>query len=668
MIQFTQEQVKDFRSRGERLNTVIDWLLDQTKTVRAHELVIPQTGCATWELYYYCPECSVELEFDIDSPKEYRCPMCGKLWRGEPYEGAWWAWLNEFNYTNTSDLSRLYLLTGDEQYARRAKEIIAGYAKYYPDYKVHGDIPYNKPGRANSQVLDEATLLRSLALSYDIIEDTLTEDEKKLVKENLFAIGAAHLREYRTDQLHNHEVDIDSAMAVLGIILDDTELVEHALYEKYGLYYQLEKGMLEDGFWFECSTSYHFYALTNFFKFEKFALNTRWSNIRHPNYRKMFLFACKLLKSDYHMPALNDCMKHVSYPDAYSVFEFAYNMFGDKELLSVLQDKYKNTPRSGIDAFLYGVRELPAEKAELEIKDYHNENGSGLTALHRAGDQYLLIKHGPYGGEHDHYDKLELSYSRKSKPVSEDLGTTGYGAVLHYGYYKNTISHNTVTLNEANQAPACGRVNRFENHGDYSLLDCAVTWNRDYECPDSFIIRQWDTEAYDGADFRRQVIFADDYIIDVEKVKCPESRKIDSSLHFSGRLVSHSGSSAERKGQKSALGAEGPYKYFTNCSVYGADKGVHAVYEFDEFITDVYTMPFDGEVIFTQAPGNPSVCDIPYLIERAQGREACFVHVIACREASTGCCISNVKFAAADGRLTVSLACSGVLKQFSFEI
>ena len=72
MIQFTEEQILDFRNRGSETQAMIDWLLKETKLLREHELVIPKTGCATWQLYYFCPDCSVKLEFDLDSPKQYR--------------------------------------------------------------------------------------------------------------------------------------------------------------------------------------------------------------------------------------------------------------------------------------------------------------------------------------------------------------------------------------------------------------------------------------------------------------------------------------------------------------------------------------------------------------------------------------------------------------------
>ncbi len=668
MIQFTDAQVENFRNRGAETQRAIDWLLGETKIFREHEPVVPATGCATWQLYYYCPDCSVRLEFDIDSPKAYRCPLCGKFHSGEPYEGAWWRWLNTFNYTNTYHLSLLYLLTRDRRHGERAKETLLRYAAVYPDYEVHGDIPYNNPGRANSQTLDEAIFLRYFANSYDLIGDLLSDAERDMVKKNLFRIGADHLRKYRMDQLHNHEVDVDAAMAVLGIVLDDEELIRHALYGKYGLYYQLENAMLADGFWFECSSCYHFFALMNFMMYEKFAVNTKWSNIRHPNYRKMILFACKLLQSDYRLPMLNDCQIYQGNPDAYEIFEFAYAQFGEQEMLAVLQNKYRNAPRRGLEPFFYGVETLPTEPVEAAMADYHDESGSGLTVLHRKNDQYLLVKHGPYGGEHDHYDKLEFSYAYGGKSVSTDLGTTGYGARLHYEYFKNTVSHNTIVLDEANQPPARGEVLRFENTGDHSLIDARVQWSKDYPLPDSFIIKQWSSEAYEGATFRRRMFFCDDFLVDVETVACPEKRTIDSSLHFSGELTAGMRSGAEALRRMDCLGKSAAYSHLTNCVVFTADAAPALTFASEGVVTDLFRMPFEGLLIHAEGPGNPSNTVIPYVIERAEGTRACFAHVLSSRGEKDAAKVLGVEFTRNGGSLTIVVATVSGRREFTFSI
>ena len=78
------------------------------------------------------------------------------------------------------------------------------------------------------------------------------------------------------------------------------------------------------------------------------------------------------------------------------------------------------------------------------------------------------------------------------KWISRDLGTTGYGASLHYGYYKNTGSHNTVVLGEENHAPVNAVLIDFRKAEDGTLYAVAsADWRKPYQFPDSFIIRQW---------------------------------------------------------------------------------------------------------------------------------------------------------------------------------
>ena len=90
------------------------------------------------------------------------------------------------------------------------------YAKYYPDYEIHGNIPYNGPGRSGAQTLDEANFQRSFAMAYDILSECMSEEEKIYIRDRMFLPGAQFLLEHRHKQLHNHEVIINSAIAVIG--------------------------------------------------------------------------------------------------------------------------------------------------------------------------------------------------------------------------------------------------------------------------------------------------------------------------------------------------------------------------------------------------------------------------------------------------------------------
>ena len=287
MIQFTKEERKELKKRAARQPEVVARLKENVREVMERPVLVPKEGIANWTLYYYCPKCSVQLEFDWDGERSHRCPACGIVYSGEPYDSAWWGLVNSRNYNAAHEMGLIYAATGEKVYAQKSVEILLAYAKHYPDYQVHGNIPYNGPGRSGAQTLDEANFQRNLAMAYDLVEEMMTQEEKEYVRDRMFLPGAKFLMEHRKDQLHNHEVIISSAIAVIGILFERKDFIRFAVYEKYGLLYQLEHGMLPYHMWFEGSFGYHSYSLQRFFDFEKFPIPTEYSHIHHPNYLAM---------------------------------------------------------------------------------------------------------------------------------------------------------------------------------------------------------------------------------------------------------------------------------------------------------------------------------------------------------------------------------------------
>ncbi|MEG0566557.1 MAG: hypothetical protein RR590_10110, partial [Hungatella sp.] len=441
MYQFTIEEIDKLRKKAIKEPYIIEQLKEKAGAVWKEPILVPKTGIGNWELYYYCPKCSVFLTFNRQDGAHHVCPHCKTVYTGEPYDSTWWGQINRRNYTACYDLGLLYLVSQKAAYARKAADIMLEYAKYYKDYEVHGDIPYNGPGKAQAQTLDEAHLIRTFAETYDLIADILSDEEKNRICSQLLVPGMEFLKEHRNNQIHNHEVIADSAIAVVGILLDLKDDIQFALYEPYGLLYQLTHGVTQERMWFEGTFGYHFYALESFFSFEKFAIHTNYSQIHNPIYQEMLELVLNYVHPDDSLPMMNDMnYGHGVLKDQW-LYEFAYREIKSNKILKILNKIYENQTRTNIDAFFYGIDFLP--EATYHCKNYHTEIGyPGHSVLHGKDGRYLLFKHDTYGGEHDHYDRLAISYLSHGERISPDLGTTGYGAVLHYDYYKNTGIHN----------------------------------------------------------------------------------------------------------------------------------------------------------------------------------------------------------------------------------
>lgn len=306
--------------------------------------------------------------------------------------------------------------------------------------------------------------------------------------------------------------------------------------------------------WFEGAFGYHFYALTSFFAYEKFALHTAHSHIHHPNYKAMMDLLVSYLEPGFRVPMLNDTnYGHTS--SVYYLYEFAYRELGGEKLLYVLKQLYQSEERNNLEAFIYGVDELP--ECFLDISENHVDRGAGNTIIRGTDGRYLLFKHDRYGGEHDHYDRLAINYLAYGKRIASDLGTTGYGALMHQDYYKNTATHNTVNIGGANQAPVNGCLPRYEEKNGVIYIDAEADWNVSYEMPDSFTIIQWKEENYRSVRMERKLAWTDQYFAEVFIVTgVNSSLPVDWVMHFSGDMTE-----APEGEQVGVFAEEKPYKY-----------------------------------------------------------------------------------------------------------
>lgn len=605
-------------SRRIRQSGTLASLREQAQAHLSTPLAIPATGIASWNLYYFCPQHGVRLTWDRHAAHQHRCPVDGHLFSGEPYDSAWWREMNGRNASACQQLGLLWQLTGETQYARRVRDLLCGYADVYPGYAVHGNIPHNGPGKMNAQTLCEANCLLEMALGYDFIADWLSAEEQQHIGNNLLRCGAAFLRAHRNPQIHNHEVKINAALAVLGIVLDDETLLDVAVNQPYGLRWQLENGLLDDGLWFEGSLHYHYYALQGFFAFEKLARDTRWSLLDGPWYRNMLHFPLQLLLPDVTFPRLNDCLAGQEALQHSDLYEFAWQVWADPLYASVL--RHLDPDGSGLEAQLWRTSPLPEKTPPLVPAESVTAVSAGLTLWRRPDSpQKILFKHSPYGGEHDHYDRLSLNIWQDDGWLLPDLGTTGYGAGMHYGYYKNSATHNTLTVNQSNQPPAVPVLLSHEQGKEYHWIDARVDWRLPPPPLNSHTRVEWDVDAWRDVVFRRQLLWWQDLLIDVSLIDNPHRQQLDWTLHLAAQALDQSGTPAP-------FALSGPLREMHHAS-YTPLHGCQPRHFRRGERTTALWLSGEAELWQGRAPDNPAVSDLSYLVLRTHQANARLVCV-----------------------------------------
>ncbi|MDR1665046.1 MAG: heparinase II/III-family protein, partial [Clostridiales bacterium] len=518
MLQFTRERIAAFKNRAAAHPNAISCLKNSIREVRDYFL-IPPNKAATWSGFYACPEHSVKLAFDIASPSRHRCPEDGKMITGDIFDGAWWRIVNEKNQQACYHAALLYLLEEKAEDFELARRYLIAYANVYPDYEIHGGIPYNNPGKANAQTLCDAAWVKGLLLAYDIVRNRLEHAEREMIEQRLFRCCAEFLMEYRSNQIHNHEVVVDSALAMIGLVLDDKRYIGFGLDAEFGLKYQLRHGVLADGLWFEGTPGYHFYAMEQYVYFEMLACNTEYSFFNDSAFLETLKFPLNLLQPDGSLPPLNDAgFGYCGFTNAESIYELAWRETEDAVFLKLLRCVYAQKKRDNVWSFFYGAETLP-DALPPEPSPYHGgkTGESGITTMLGPDGRFLLVKHSPFGGEHDHYDRLGIHFMGFGKSIIPDIGTCLYGAPLHYAYYKNTPAHNTVCINGQNQPPACCTVYAYDRGDSRTVLDVGVKWDGTYIPMNTFVIPQWSAEDYAGAEFRRYIAWYDEFFADIFK-------------------------------------------------------------------------------------------------------------------------------------------------------
>ena len=617
MLQFSENDIQRIRARSLAQPEIIEGLKSEIAPM-VENLKIPTTGIATWAGFYACPDCSIRFTFRYDEPHKHLCPICKKEHTGEVYDRSWWRTVNGMTAESCYKAAVIYLCAGDKTYFDHAKKVLMEYAKYYPGYEVHGGIPYNNPGKANAQTLCDSMWVRALCCGYDIIREELSAEERAFIDKNLLTEAGEFLRENRANQIHNHECIADASIAVIGFLLNREDLVQFAVYEKYGLRYQLAHGVLKDGLWFEGTTSYHFFAMEQFMDYEHFARYTPHTFTKDERFFDILGFPVNLVKPDGNVPLLNDISGGKSlFLNKENIYELAYALHPSDDLRYILTRAYEGRERKNIHSLLFGAEELPLLPTWPD-KDYHNADGSGLSTFYGKDGRFLLVKHSPFGGEHDHYDRLGIQYMAYGKDILPDMGTCPYGAPLHYAYYKNTLAHNTVSLNTKNQPPVNCTVSAYEKG---ALLKAECAWDGNYQPLDSFVIKQWDDEAYKDAIFRREIRWHGDYFEDIFEVEAPNAKTIDFVSHVRGKRIEN----ADETFVRDTWGEEKPACYLTNVKKAPAKKEVFDLGDGVKF--NLFALEGDSEKFVMQGYDNPSDTTMPYVIRRVTGQKAKFVTV-----------------------------------------
>ena len=374
------------------------------------------------------------------------------------------------------------------------------------------------------------------------------------------------------------------------------------LMDRLGFRYQM-KNYVHEGFWIEGAWGYQFYAMRPLSATAEMAKRhgiDLWR--QEPALSSMFRSPLGVMMPDGKLPAFNDSEEVRLYGNA-PIYELAYENSHDPILLSILD----NAPRASKEALLFGVASLPETKSSLLKSAVFPDAGYAMLRAKNT-DLSIVIKFGPHGGGHGHYDKLGEVVYAEGRTQAVDPGTQLYGMALHKEWDQMSVAHNTITADELRQDQATGKLIAWKDGSDYVAVTASAG------------------AAYKFADLTRSILVTDEYALQVDRANSTDGKPhtFDFNYHNFGK-------------QTTQFPME-PYSGFPNANGYMHLKQVqrgetsgNIMIRFKNEGTILSFVVLGGtaaEVFQGVAPGPHPAVKVPFVIVRRKAMDAEFISLL----------------------------------------
>ncbi|WP_282294959.1 oligoalginate lyase [Stenotrophomonas sp. PS02289] len=463
------------------------------------------------------------------------------------------------NYQAIQAAGALYRLTGNPDYARFARDLLLGYAKLYPGLGAHPQGRGQIPGRLFWQTLNDSVWLVSAVQGYDAIRDTLSEQDRRTIDDNVFRPMAEFLAgtPENFDKIHNHATWAVAASGMTGYVLRDPVLVDKALNGSRrdgsaGFLKQVDQLFSPDGY-YEEGPYYQRYALAPFILFANAVERNEPQRGIFKRRDGVLLKAVDALVQSSHggyFFPINDAIldKGLDTEELVAGIDIAYANTGDDRLLSIAkaQKRVLLSPEGlRVAAALAAGKATPYDFRPMVLRDGPDGREGALVILRMNGEdgQALVMKNTKQGMGHGHLDKLNWLFYDNGQRVVTDYGAARFlnieakagGIYLpeNNTWARQTIAHNTLVVNE--QSHFGGDWKKGQPLSPTPLL-FAVT-------DDTQIASARMDKAYDGVSFTRtQALLAhpslgQPVVLDLLRVEGKAPARYDLPLHFNGHIM-----------------------------------------------------------------------------------------------------------------------------------
>ncbi|MBU2997297.1 heparinase II/III family protein [Cellulophaga baltica] len=514
-------------------------------------------------------EIKKEIDAEIASGIEVPIP--------KDYSGGYTHDRHKRNFIVLQKAGVLYQILEDEKYAKYVKDMLMEYEMMYKTLPLHPKTRSYARGKLFWQCLNDSNWLVYVSQAYDCIYDYLSKKERKKLENNLFRPFADHISVDSPQfyqRVHNHSTWGNAAVGMIGLVMDDQELIDRALYGikgvsldksakdddggflnkdgKAGFLANIEEPFSPDGYYNE-GPYYQRYAMYPFLIFAEGLHNVK-PELKIFEYKEGVLIKSinallNLSDADGDFFPLNDGQKGMSYYNSALVtaVDISYHFGGNNPgLLSIAEQQGKVLLDDSGLAVALGVKNgkaKPFDKKSINLSDGSDGKQGGVGII-RSDDIELVFKYASQGSSHGHYDKLSYSLYEDGDEVAQDYGLARFVNIEQKGggnylkenktWAKQTIAHNTIIQDETSH---------FKGTYDIGSQYYPEKYIFDIKNEDLQVASAKEINAYPGTEMHRTmaVIKYEAYIkpivLDIVRVLSDSTHQYDLPFYYLGQIM-----------------------------------------------------------------------------------------------------------------------------------
>ncbi|MFI3264435.1 MAG: hypothetical protein SNG38_04530 [Rikenellaceae bacterium] len=534
------------------------------------------------------------------------------------------------------DCAVAYRLTGKIEYAQKCVDVIRTVIDEESGYPATWRVNQNN-------FVKEGGVFQNIARTYDMIMDCglLTEEDHRLIEQTFRIYIDIVLMGNDEGGIGNWDLSELTGALYCALMIQDYHLAKEVMYSPSGIYQQFAQGVMNDGWWYECSVGYNLWCATMFseaavalrpwgFNFldEQIEIGkvphysllpsrmepglygmdfNKWGKIENNSIGIKNMWDALVPFLDYRgiMFAVNDAQETSVIGEP---FEMAYYLYRDPEYASVIKlGDHRD--------LLYGVPELPDFESKKNKQSAYADN-IGIVQLRsqtegrEQKDQIQAALHyGSHGGYHGHFDRTNLlSMMRYGRSFyNPEMIWYGYQSYNYKFLVQTSMTKNMVVVDQKMQEPkesmrtlfytgdmvqatSVETTARWSNppyggmiYGDkedYTFQEKAWEEGRQFKFPEVEPAYGEMTDYSEPIEQRRLMIMMDDYVVLADYINGEEAHTYDWLFQMKGfKELSADEKTHLRHDNQLSDDPLSAAQFFTNCDWYATEGTVRSSYE-----------------------------------------------------------------------------------------